>query len=68
MPTQRSLQFTGAMDRQVDTLKARGFGNRTDIVRIAIDRMHREEREKDCTIDTPFGPTIDLQRKAELGD
>lgn len=41
MPTQRSLQFTEAMDQQVKALGR--FGTRTDIVRIALDRLYREE-------------------------
>lgn len=44
--TQVSMQFTGATQRQVEELTALGFGNRTDIVRIAVDRMHREETLK----------------------
>ena len=47
MPRQTSIQLTEATERQVDTLKQEGFGTFTDIVRIAIDRMYREEREMD---------------------
>lgn len=43
MPRQTSLQMTPATDRQVEALQKLGFGTFTDIVRIAIDRMYREE-------------------------
>jgi len=44
MPRQTSIQLTEATERQVETLKTRGFGTFTDIVRIAVDRMYIEER------------------------
>jgi len=40
---QTSIQLTKATVEQVEYLKRRGFGTRTDIVRLAIDRMAREE-------------------------
>jgi hypothetical protein len=43
MPTQTSVQLTDATKRQVEALKLAGFGSLTDIIRIAIDRMHRDE-------------------------
>jgi hypothetical protein len=43
MPRQSSIQLTDATDSQVAQLQERGFGTFTDIVRIAIDRMHRQE-------------------------
>lgn len=45
MSKQVSMQLTEATQRQVRVLTARGFGNRTDIVRIAVDRMYREENK-----------------------
>jgi len=42
MPRQTSIQLTGATERQVADLRDAGYGNFSDIVRIAIDRMHRE--------------------------
>ena len=41
-PTQVSVQFTDEEMRQVEDLKRWGFGNRSGIMRIAIDRMHGE--------------------------
>ena len=46
MPRQTSVQLTEATERQVEELKANGFGNLTDIIRIAIDRMWREDQLK----------------------
>lgn len=45
MPKQVSMQLTEATERQIHALTDLGFGNRTDIVRLAVDRMYREERE-----------------------
>lgn len=41
MPRQTSLQLTEATERQVAAL--RSFGTFTDIARIAIDRLYRDE-------------------------
>lgn len=41
MPRQTSLQLTEATERQVAAL--RSFGTFTDVNRIAIDRMYRDE-------------------------
>jgi len=46
MPRQTSLQLTEATDRQVEALSEAGFGRLTDIVRLAVDRMHRQEMGK----------------------
>ena len=43
MPRQTSVQLTEATEKQIDWLKGIGYGNFTDIARIAIDRMYREE-------------------------
>lgn len=43
MTRQTSSQITEATDAQVEYLKAKGFGTFTDIQRIAIDRMARDE-------------------------
>ena len=43
MPRQTSLQLTEATERQVKALRGKGYGSFTDIARIAIDRMYREE-------------------------
>lgn len=43
MPKQVSVQLTKVTENQIKDLKARGFGNRTTIMRLAVDRMHREE-------------------------
>jgi hypothetical protein len=40
---QTSIQITEATDRQVADLSEMGFGTQTNIVRIAVDRMHGEE-------------------------
>ena len=44
MPRQTSLQLTPQMERQLEELKAAGFGTNTDVIRIALDRMHQQER------------------------
>jgi hypothetical protein len=41
--TQVSLQLTQAQIKQIQDLQAAGFGTRTDIVRIAVDRIHNQE-------------------------
>lgn len=43
MPRQTSIQITEATERQIEYLTMRGYGKMTDIVRIAIDRMYRDE-------------------------
>jgi len=45
MTRQTSIQLTQATERQANALRARGFGTFTDVVRISIDRMYREETE-----------------------
>lgn len=40
---QTSIQLGDATKRQLEKLKALGFGNQTDVIRVAIDRMYREE-------------------------
>lgn len=43
MTHQTSIQLTEAQAKQIESLKAAGFGNFTDIVRLAIDRMYQTE-------------------------
>jgi len=43
MPRQTSVQLLESTERQTAELKAAGFGTLTDIIRIAIDRMYRQE-------------------------
>ena len=43
MPRQTSVQLTEVTERQAAELKAAGYGTLTDVIRIAIDRMHKEE-------------------------
>jgi hypothetical protein len=45
---QTSVQLTVATDRQVERLQDWGYGGFTDIVRIAIDRMFRQEAAYFC--------------------
>jgi len=45
MVRQTSINLTEATETQVDTLKSLGFGTFTDIVRVAVDRMARQEAE-----------------------
>ena len=52
MTRQTSFQMTEATDRQVDALRLAGFGTTTDIIRIAIDRMAREEGYTAMTTNT----------------
>lgn len=40
---QISLQLTDAQREQIAALTAQGFGTATDVVRIAVDRMFRQE-------------------------
>lgn len=41
--TVSSFQMTDADARKFKELEQAGFGTRTDIIRIALDRMYREE-------------------------
>lgn len=41
-----TVNLTQATERQIEALKAQGFGTFTDVVRIAIDRMYRTETRK----------------------
>lgn len=50
MPRQTSMQLTEATERQAETLKSLGFGSFSDIVRIAIDRMHASEVRYDSNL------------------
>ena len=50
MPTTNSskrqvvpVRITPALRRQLDDLVAAGFGNQNEVIRIAVDRMHRQE-------------------------
>ena len=43
--TQNSVRLTEATLRQIDDLMAQGYGSKTDIIRLAIDRMYKEEAE-----------------------
>ncbi len=49
MPRQTSFQITEATERQINALKTQGYGTATDIIRIAIDRMWRQETFQDRT-------------------
>jgi hypothetical protein len=46
MTRQTSVQLIEATERQVEALKSLGFGTFTDIVRVAVDRMYRDESDK----------------------
>ena len=53
MPTTNSpkgtaipVRPTAAMRQQLDELVAAGFGNTTDVIRTAIDRMYQQEQAK----------------------
>lgn len=37
------VRITPALRRQLDVLIAAGFGNQNEVIRIAVDRMHRQE-------------------------
>ena len=37
------VRITPAMRKQLDFLAAAGFGNQTDIIRLAVDRMYQQE-------------------------
>lgn len=74
MPRQTSIQLTDATDSQVEQLQKRGFGTFTDIVRIAIDRMHRQEmppaarRHIICNPSRGSGRSIYGEVEAVFGD
>lgn len=38
-----SIRMTEAQEQQIKELEERGFGNRTTIITMAVDRMYREE-------------------------
>lgn len=59
MPRQTSIQLTEATERQLDALKAQGYGTTTDIIRIAIDRMWMRES---------FAGEHDAADMADIGD
>ena len=40
------VRITPALRRQLDELIAAGFGTQVEIIRIAVDRMHRQEINK----------------------
>lgn len=58
MSRQTSIQVTSATDEQVELLKQSGFGSFTDIVRIAIDRMAKQEGIAPIRRYTGFDQTI----------
>ena len=70
MPRQTSVQLTESTQRQVAALTDLGFGNFTDIARIAIDRMYRQEIAMQAytitKIDTT--PEIDPYHAATSGE
>lgn len=39
------VRITPAMRRQLDELIALGFGTQSDIIRLAVDRMHQAETQ-----------------------
>ena len=49
MPRQTSVQLTEATERQLEALKTQSYGTTTDIIRVAIDRMWRQETFQDRT-------------------
>lgn len=70
MPRQSSIQLTEETERQVEILKRAGYGSFTDIVRLAVDRMAREQgqaKHNDTLVVHPsfeeFLPTV-----ADLND
>lgn len=50
---QVSVQLTDATIRQIEHLKTIGYGNRTDIIRLAIDRMFQKEFEESKPVMIP---------------
>jgi len=68
MTRQTSIQITEAQQAQVEALKAKGFGTFTDIVRIAIDRMYRDEITGDNDMDGFEQDTAELMVKVLISD
>jgi len=46
---QISVRISGEADRQLRYLQDRGFGTITGIFHLAIDRLYREEAQKEST-------------------
>ena len=46
-PKQVSIQLTDEQLRQIEYLQEKGFGTRTDIVRLAIDRMYQVQQMRE---------------------
>lgn len=68
MPRQTSFQMTESTERQMDDLKAAGFGTTTDIIRIAIDRMHQQERNTMSINQRPAHLYLDTSEDAMFGN
>jgi hypothetical protein len=49
---QTSIRLSELTDRQIEALTTQGFGSFSDIIRIAIDRMHQQE----VGVYEPFDP------------
>lgn len=67
MPKQTSFQATEATQTQLAALRQAGYGTTTDIIRIAIDRMHREEKETMSTSQRPTHLYLDTSDDAMFG-
>lgn len=58
-----TFQLTDADARKIDELEAAGYGTKTDIFRLALDRLHRDEISTNRsgtmpkTIEVKFDPT-----------
>lgn len=65
MPTQVSMQLTDAQIRQIEALTAAGFGNRSDVVRIAVDRMYQQET-RTMTAETPDIRIVKINCRPEI--
>ena len=49
-PKQVSIQLTDEQLRQIEYLQEKGFGTRTDIVRLAIDRMYQVQQMRESDL------------------
>jgi hypothetical protein len=56
MRKQTSMQTDEAMRNQISKLRQLGYGTFSNVIRIAVDRMYREETSK--TRAQKFDPTI----------
>jgi Arc/MetJ-type ribon-helix-helix transcriptional regulator len=66
MPRQTSVQLTEATERQAAELKAAGYGTLTEVIRVAIDRMHQQEKRKMYAVEQTDVDTLETKLIAQF--